>query len=374
MSEPEAGTLSRLVITCGGTGGHFYPGLSIALAAKRRGVEVLLLLSGVNSETQGKLAADAGVECVTLPQMPHPGSPVKAWRFIRGAIGGWRKSAACFRAFRPQAVLGMGSFAMTPVLMAAKGNRIPIFLHDGNTVIGKANRIFSRYARAVGCAYPPVNPERLHSSWKLVGMPVRQSLRNRADITKTQAVAALNENFGSDFVPDAPTLLVIGGSQGAASFNVTLPEVFKAYPEHLQVMHLSGKGKREDAAAAYRGFTGKLLLLESSEHIEWFLGAADLVFARSGGSTLAELTLFGKPAVLIPYPYAAEDHQRHNAEWFVGIGGGRMIASSDFSFDSARPMLDIPWESWRDCAEASRRAARPDAAEKMLDLIENLIQ
>ena len=374
MSGLESRKLSRLVITCGGTGGHFYPGLSIALAAQQRGTEVLLLLSGVNSEAQSKLAAAAGVNSLVLPQMPHPGSPVKAWRFIRGAIGGWRKSAACFRTFRPQAVLGMGSFAMTPVLMAAKKRRIPIFLHDGNTVIGKANRMFSRYAKVVGCAYPPVNPEKLRSPWELVGMPVRQSLRQRANITKARAVAELNDNFGSDFSADAPTLLVIGGSQGAASFNATLPEVFKAYPGQLQIMHLSGKGKREDTAAAYRGFTGKLLLLESSEHIEWFLGAADLVFARSGGSTLAELTLFGKPAVLIPYPYAAEDHQRYNAEWFVGIGGGRMIASSEFSFDSAWPMLEVPWEKWRSCAEASLRAARPDAAEKMLDLIENLIQ
>ena len=374
MSGLESGKLSRLVITCGGTGGHFYPGLSIALAAQQRGTEVLLLLSGVNSEAQSRLAAAAGVNSIVLPQMPHPGSPVRAWRFIRGAIGGWRKSADCFRSFRPQAVLGMGSFAMTPVLMAARRRRIPIFLHDGNTVIGKANRIFSRYAEVVGCAYPPVTPERIRSPWELVGMPVRQSLRRQADITKSQAVAALNEHFGSNFDADAPTLLVIGGSQGAASFNATLPEVFKAYPGPLQVMHLSGKGKREDTAAAYREFSGKLLLLESSEHIEWFLGAADLVFARSGGSTLAELTLFGKPAVLIPYPYAAEDHQRHNAEWFVGIGGGRMIASSDFSYESARPMLDIPWEEWRNCAGASRRAARPDAAEKMLDLIENLIQ
>ena len=374
MSVSDTVKLSRLVITCGGTGGHFYPGLSIALAAKGQGIEVLLLLSGVNSESQSRLAGAAGVASVVLPQMPHPGSPISAWRFIRGALGGWRRAAGCFRDFKPQAVLGMGSFAMTPVLLAAGRRRIPIFLHDGNTVIGKANRIFSRYARAVGCAYPPVNAERIRAPWELVGMPVRQALRQQADITKPRAVKELNDNFGAGFDPDAPTLLVIGGSQGAASFNSTLPEVFKAHAGSLQIMHLSGRGKREDTAEAYRGFTGKLLLLESSEHIEWFLGAADLVFARSGGSTLAELTLFGKPAVLIPYPYAAEDHQRRNAEWFVGIGGGRMIASGDFSFDTAREMLTVPPEEWRRCAEASRRAGRPDAAEKMLSLIENLIQ
>ena len=374
MSATDSNKLSHLVITCGGTGGHFYPGLAVAREFKEQGGDVLLVIGGKNAPEQSKIAAAEGIDAVVLPPMPHPGSPVKAWRFFKGAVGGWRNAARCFREFRPQAVLGMGSFAMTPVLLAAKRHRIPIFLHDGNTVIGKANRIFSRFARVVGCAYPPINADRIHSPWQLVGMPVRQALRNEADITKEQAVAALNSNFGAGFDPALPTLLVIGGSQGAASFNAKLPEVFKSYRGDLQIMHLSGKGKREDTEAAYRGFGGKLLLLESSEHIEWFLGAADLVFARSGGSTLAELTLFGKPAVLIPYPYAAEDHQRRNAEWFVGIGGGRMIVDAEFSFPNASAMLDVPWEEWRKCAESSRRAARPDAAEKMLSLIENLIQ
>ena len=125
MSVNDSLKLSRLVITCGGTGGHFYPGLSIALAARQQGTVVLLLLSGVNSAAQSKIAENAGIEAVVLPQMPHPGSPVSAWRFIRGALGGWRKASSCFRDFKPQAVLGMGSFAMTPVLLAARKGLLP---------------------------------------------------------------------------------------------------------------------------------------------------------------------------------------------------------------------------------------------------------
>ena len=374
MPKSDKHSLSRLVITCGGTGGHFYPGLSIAVAARQRGIDVLLLLSGVNSAAQSAIAEKAGINAVVLPQMPHPGSPVGVWRFLRGAAGGLTKSLRYLCEFAPQAVLGMGSFAMTPVIAAAGMRGIPVFLHDGNTVVGKANRIFSRSARAVGCAYPPVNPSGIHAPWKLVGMPVRQELRRHSAITKTEAVEALNEHFSAGFTADVVTVLVIGGSQGAASFNTILPEAFKGFSEQLQVMHLSGRGKRDDTAGAYRGFGGKLLLLESSEHIEWFLGAADLVFARAGGSTLAELTLFGKPAILIPYPYAAENHQRRNAEWFSQIGGGRMIDNSELSRDSALEMLRIPAEQWRRCAAASLAAARPDAAEKMLELIEKHIQ
>jgi UDP-N-acetylglucosamine--N-acetylmuramyl-(pentapeptide) pyrophosphoryl-undecaprenol N-acetylglucosamine transferase len=374
MPETEKKALSRLVITCGGTGGHFYPGLSIAVAAQQRGIEVRLLLSGVNAAVQSAIAEKAGIDTVVLPTMPHPGSLSGTWRFARGATGGLTKSLRHLRKFAPHAVLGMGSFAMTPVILAAKMHGIPVFLHDGNTVIGKANRMFSRIARAVGCAYPPVNAAGIRAPWELVGMPVRQALRQQAAITKHDAVAELNRHFPAEFVVDTPTVLVIGGSQGAASFNTILPETFKKLSSPLQVMHLSGRGKREDTAAAYDGFGGKLLLLESSEHIEWFLGAADLVFTRSGGSTLAELTLFGKPAVLIPYPYAAENHQRHNAEWFAEIGGGKVIDNADLSPDRALEMLRIPLEQWQLCAAASLAAARPDAAEKMLDLIENHIQ
>ena len=362
--------LSRLAITCGGTGGHFYPGLSIAVEAERMGIKTLMLLSGVNSATQSEQSRKAGIDTVVLPLMPHPGSPVSAVRFVNGAVGGYFRASCELKRFAPQALLGMGSFAMTPVLLAAKRRSVPVFLHDGNTVIGKANRWASRLARTVGCAYPPVNGGALKCPFELVGMPVRRALRDSAEITKAEAVAQLNENFGAGFSAEVPTVLVIGGSLGAASFNTIFPAAFKAFGSALQVMHLSGRGKLEAAQEAYRGFEGKLLLLDTNGHIEWFMGAADLVFARAGGSTLAELTLFGKPAVLIPYPFAAEEHQRHNAEWFKACGGGEWVPNSRLDTATAEEFLHRPPEFWRQCAAASLREARPDAAEKMLQLIE----
>ena len=366
--------LTKLVITCGGTGGHFYPGLSIAVEAKRRGCEVLLLLSGVNSASQSETAGRSGIRSVILPRMPHPGSPGNTVGFICGLTGGWLESMRQFGKFKPQAMLGMGSFAMAPVVSAAWARRIPVFLHDGNTVIGRGNRIFSRIASGLGCAFPPVNRDRVRCRWEMVGMPVRDEVRKHSAISKTEAIAMLNENYGSTLSPELPTVLVMGGSQGAVSFNTVFPEAFRTWTGgKVQVLHLSGRGKLEDAREAYRGFSGPLLLTDASERIEWFLGAADLVFARSGGSTIAELTVFGKPAVLIPYPFAAEDHQRHNAEWFVSRGGGRMIDSRQLTAAAVREELRRPFSFWEECAAASRREARPDAAEKMLDLIEKAL-
>ena len=113
-----------------------------------------------------------------------------------------------------------------------------------------------------------------------------------------------------------------------------------------------------------------MLLLDTNGHVEWFMGAADLVFARAGGSTLAELTLFGKAAVLIPYPFAAEAHQQRNAEWFKACGGGDFVLNSDLDAAKVDEFLRKEPEFWRQCAASSHREARPDAAEKMLHLIE----
>ncbi len=367
----ETSGLTRLVITCGGTGGHFYPGLSIAIEAQRRGCETRLLLSGVNSAAQCEIARRAGVSAVVLPRMPYPGSLSGSLHFLRGFLGGWFKSGAYFSRFHPQALLGMGSFAMTPAVLAARMRRIPVFLHDGNTVFGRANRMCSHLARAAGCAFPPINPSGIHCRRELVGMPVRPELRREAGISKKTAIARLNEYFHVNFSPDLPTLLILGGSQGASSFNTVFPRALKEWDgEVLQVIHLSGRGKLDDARVAYHGFSGPLLLLDSSERMECFLGAADLVFSRSGGSTLAELTLFGKPAVLIPYPYAAEDHQRRNAEWFVSLGAGEMLNNDHLVPASVLKLLSRPVDSWKDQAAASLRAAQPEAAEKMLALIE----
>ena len=129
--------LSRLAITCGGTGGHFYPGLSIAVEAKKLGIDVRMLLSGINSAVQSEQSRKAGIETVVLPLMPHPGSPGATLRFVTGAATGYFSASRELKKFAPQALLGMGSFAMTPVLLAAKRRGVPVFLHDGNTVIGQ---------------------------------------------------------------------------------------------------------------------------------------------------------------------------------------------------------------------------------------------
>ena len=362
--------MERLLVTCGGTGGHFYPGLSVARTFQQSGKEVLIILSGVNSVAQAEIAGSFGIKAVALPQMPSPRhAPLK---FLRGYFSGIKAAKRIIKDFAPQALLGMGSFAMLPVAKAAKACKVPLFLHDGNAFVGKANRYFSRNAVAMGVGFPAVNGKKCRCPVFDVGMPVRPELLQFAAMSKAEAIAGLNKLFDLQLDPAVPTLLITGGSQGAAIFNETLPAALKNVSGKIQVLHLAGKGKMADTAARYRGMDIPLLLLEKHESMQLFMAAADLVISRSGGSTVAELALFGKAAVLVPYPYAANDHQRFNAAYLTESGAGVLVNNADFSVEKAASLLqdflDQP-EKWRKFSENAAKKAHPEAAQAMLDLI-----
>ena len=288
-----------LAITCGGTGGHFYPGLSVARVLQKRGGKALLLLSGTNAARQKSIAASFGVPAVALPRMPSPRGIGTLFEFGCGALGGYHAARRELRTLRPQALLGMGSFTSLPAILAARRSGIPVFLHDGNARVGKANRFFSRHAKLLATAFPTCNAEKCRGELLVTGMPLRPELEQAAGITRAEAIAGLNREFGVELDTAIPTLLIFGGSQGASIFNETVPKALRKLQEktEFQVLHLAGPKKLAEVRDAYGDVVFPSLLLESSEKMELFLGAADLVFSRSGGSTVAELARFGKASV-----------------------------------------------------------------------------
>ena len=368
--------LERLIISCGGTGGHFFPGLSIARTFQEMGGKVMLLLSGVNAQSQAQCAENFGIKAIALPAMP-------AWKrnpvqFACGLLKGYAASVRAVKEFAPQAVLGMGSFAMTPVLLAALRCHVPVALHDGNARIGKGNRIFSRWAKILGAGFPAVNGDKCRCQVIDIGMPVRPELLACAGISRSEALNQLNTLFGCNLKEDNKTVLIFGGSQGAAVFNTVLPQALKCYREHdIQVLHLCGKGKKSETEKLYQDADFPVLLLESSDRMEYFLGSADVVFSRSGGSTLAELALFGKGAFLIPYPYAAEGHQQDNAEYFERNGAACVIRNEDFTVEKAAILLQeevgVVSEKLAERGNAAKKLARPEASVRMLEEISAII-
>ena len=240
--------LQKLVVSCGGTGGHFYPGLSIAREFQAKYGEVLLLLSGSHAVEQSRIAGESGIEAVALPEMPHYRK--NPFRFVSGFLGGYSAAKKHLKEFAPQAMLGMGSFATLPVVLAAKSCHIPLFLHDGNARVGKANRKFSKWAEFAGTAFPAVNADKCRCEVLETGMPLRPELLDFAGLEKSAAIEALNKEFDMDFAADLPVIVITGGSQGAAVFNQVLPEALKRCSGKFQVIHLCGKGKAADAERA----------------------------------------------------------------------------------------------------------------------------
>ena len=367
--------LNTLFITCGGTGGHFYPGLTIAKEFKSRGGNVLLLLSGIHAVRQAEIASEAGIAAEILPWMPQPRkSPFK---FIYGVIGGSCKSLSLFLKHKPDALLGMGSFASVPAVIGAKLTFTPLFLHDGNARIGRANRFFSRFAKLLATGYPAVNADKTKCRTIETGMPVRHTLLEKVGLSKSEAVAELNGKFSSALDSNLPTVLVFGGSQGSTVFNENFPEAFcNITGKDFQVLHLTGKGRAEETTLLYKDANFPHLVLESSEDMHLFLAAADVAVCRSGGSSLAELALFGLPAVLIPYPFAAEKHQTDNARVFSERNAAILADMPDLDTAKAQEIIESILQSpeqLKTMSDNMRKLAKPDATAAMLELISDCL-
>lgn len=367
--------IRKLAVTCGGTGGHFYPGLSLARTVQAEGGEAVLLLGGKNSVQQAEIARNCGMKAIILPYMPPPSwrSPGSCWRFLKGALTGKRQARKFLREFQPEALLGMGSFASLPAVWGALNAAVPVFLHDGNARIGRANRLFSRYARALGTAFPAVNGDRCHCPVVCTGMPLRPELAGQRP-GRAEAMKRLTERYGGELDENRFTVLIFGGSQGARKLNNAFAGAVKelnAAGSRLQVIHLTGKGEFEtvkkfwDEAGGVPG-----MVLPTLAEMGWAYSAADLVVARSGGSSVAELRAFGKYAVVIPYPYASELHQNDNAEFLVRQGGGEMIPDELVTVGLARETLERLSKDPAKLAEMGKAAADGwDGCRKTLALI-----
>ena len=303
--------------------------------------------------------------------MPSPRGIGTLFEFGCGALGGYHAARRELRTLRPQALLGMGSFTSLPAILAARRSRIPVFLHDGNARVGKANRFFSRHAKLLATAFPTCNAEKCRGELLVTGMPLRPELEQAAGITRAEAIAGLNREFGVELDTAIPTLLIFGGSQGASIFNETVPKALRKLQEktEFQVLHLAGPKKLAEVRDAYGDVVFPSLLLESSEKMELFLGAADLVFSRSGGSTVAELARFGKASVLIPYPYAAENHQYDNARVLAGHGAAELLPNAECTPERIERLLAgllAEPERLKQRGALAAELARPAAAERLL--------
>lgn len=336
---------ARIVMAAGGTGGHVFPALAIADALRRLGGEVSWLAAG-GMET--RIVPARGFALHLAPFSPP-----------RGIVGGLRLARAVWHArrilqrLRPAAVIGMGGYAAAPGGLAAKMTGVPLVVHEQNAVAGRANKLLCKIARRVCTGFPDALPDGV---W--TGNPAGEDFFRQRSPAERFAAAAPPRN-----------LLVLGGSQGARALNENIPAALARLPDSYQTVHQCGRGNTAATESAYRAANRRAEVYEFLDDVAARMAAADLVICRAGAATLAELAAVGAPALLVPYPFAAANHQYFNARFWCERGAAFLMPQEEFYGEkiaaflasATRPML-------RETAEKAQTLARPRAAEEVAAL------
>jgi UDP-N-acetylglucosamine--N-acetylmuramyl-(pentapeptide) pyrophosphoryl-undecaprenol N-acetylglucosamine transferase len=328
-------TAPLVAIACGGTGGHLFPGLAIAEALQEKGCEIVLLVSPKEVDQQGVKAALVK-EVVTLPAVAWTGP-----RFGPFAGGCYRSFRLCQKLFSrepPRAVLAMGGFTSAPPVLAAKMFGSATFIHESNCIPGRANRWLAPLVNEVFAGFPEAARQLWNSAVKITGTPVRPQFKPGHPAPQRMAL-------GLD--PERPVLLVMGGSQGASGINELLLKALPLFSRHApewQFLHLTGGNDREKVREIYRTHQLKAIVLPFLTEMELAMGAATVALSRAGASSLAEIAAVRVPSILIPYPYAVDNHQYYNAHAFMNSGAARQLdqssATPEHLFRLVREMAD----------------------------------
>jgi UDP-N-acetylglucosamine--N-acetylmuramyl-(pentapeptide) pyrophosphoryl-undecaprenol N-acetylglucosamine transferase len=332
MMRATEQTIPFVAIACGGTGGHLFPGIAIGEALQAMGADVLLIVSEKEID-QHAVKAARGMETFAAPAVASTAGKIA---FLRGLLKSRKLSRELFRKRRPDAVIAMGGFTSAGPVYAAKSLGIPSFLHEANSIPGRANRWLAPIAREVFVMFEGA-AKRLRSRRVTVcGMPVR---------TEFQAGDVGAARMALGLVPDRDVILFMGGSQGATAINdaamAAIPKLVERRPD-LQFLHLTGLKDIERCATFWRECGARGVVTPFLSEMDMGLAAANVAVSRSGASSLAEFAAMRLPAILVPYPTAADDHQVHNARAFVDAGAAAMILQQELNVDTlVPPVLDL---------------------------------
>jgi UDP-N-acetylglucosamine--N-acetylmuramyl-(pentapeptide) pyrophosphoryl-undecaprenol N-acetylglucosamine transferase len=346
----------KIVIAGGGTGGHLYPGIAVAQEFQSS------LGAAVTFLTSPKAVTAQILERYGFPWEAIASRALKGqgwWSRVRtlcGLPGSVREARARLQALAPQLVLGMGGYASGPVGVAAYLLGIPLAIHEQNAIPGVANRWLAKLASRVFLSFPDTSGyfPRDRAVW--TGNPIRPEF-----------FQSRQERPATPF-----TVLLMGGSQGAHSLNMAalaaLP-LLADIKEQLAFLHITGEQDQEEVDPGYEkaGFAAQVAAF-TSEVPAW-MGQAHLVVCRAGASTLAELTALGRGAVLVPFPFAANNHQEFNARFLADAGAAELILNKNFTgevlADKIKHLLALP-DSLPAMEAASRSLAKPDAAKEIV--------
>lgn len=356
-----------IVLTAGGTGGHVYPAEALATELENRGYEVMLFTDarGLNNY-KGKLG-EIENKAICSGSVVGKSLVTKICSLFKVGLGVLQAGFFLARQ-RPQCVVGFGGYASFPTAVAAIGLRIPLVIHEQNSVMSRTNRLLARFATLVAQSFRQVKNSPAKVKTILSGMPVREKI---AELHQQEYKASkLGEKL---------TIIVLGGSQGAKIFAEIVPQAIqlldKSLQQNLMVYQQCRKGEEESLKAKYQNLAAEVGINSFFENMPELYQQAQLVISRAGASSVYEIAAAGLPAILVPLPTAADNHQYYNAKEFAVAGAGILLEQENFSAAKLKEILQdylMHPEKMKQISEKTKEIAIVDAAQRLADAIEAL--
>jgi UDP-N-acetylglucosamine--N-acetylmuramyl-(pentapeptide) pyrophosphoryl-undecaprenol N-acetylglucosamine transferase len=354
------------VIAAGGTGGHLFPAQALAQALVGRGWRIVL---ATDERVQSLSASFPAERIIPLSAATFKsGDPLGAVRAGSAILRGVMKARAELRVLNPAIVVGFGGYPSLPALMAAISQRRRTLIHEQNAVMGRANRLLAPRVTAIACAFPTLlkAPASVQARAVVVGNPVRPGI---------QAV------FGARYTP--PTgevrLLITGGSQGARLLSEMTPRAIAALPEatrkRLKVQQQTRPEAVDRARETYAAASVEAEIAPFFEHMGERLSACHLMIGRAGASTVCEIAVAGRPSILVPLKIALDDDQGQNARLLADAGGAEVLNEDQLSIESLSGLIQALIEDparLAAMAAAAKTVAKPDAADRLADVVERM--
>lgn len=364
MSEHEKNP-HPIFVAAGGTGGHLFPAQALSEELKRRGHSVILLTDARGKKYDGKFPAQAVFEIPSATLSPR--RPIAAISSLFTLLRGYVKSRKLIDTYNPKIIVGFGGYPSLPPLVAGWRSKTPVCLHEQNAVLGRANHFAARWCAALATSFRRVEklPAQVEGKVHYVGNPVRDN------VLKLEGATYKTPGPKAQF-----RLLVFGGSQGARVFTDVVPKALKDLPKAiLSKLHITQQVHKKDLtriSRLYKKLGVKADCAEFFDNMPAIISKSHLVLSRSGASTIAELSLIGRPAILVPLPGSLDQDQAKNADRFCSAGAGWLLPQKEMTpahLAALLTQLRYSDDSLQKAAEASARLGRPRAALALADLV-----
>ncbi len=357
-------TKGIVMLAAGGTGGHVFPAEALAYELKARGYSVHLVTDSRAERYAGKFPAE---EIHVVPSATIGSkNPIRVIKALATLWTGLRSARKLMTRLKPVAVVGFGGYPTVPPLLASTGMGVPSLLHEQNAVMGRANKALAKRVKAIAGGFLPENKGEYGDKIVMTGNPVRPAVLSAAHVAYTPS------NSGEQF-----NLVVFGGSQGAQFFSAAVPAAICLLPNDLRSrITLTQQARVEDKDSVVESYKKLGVRADVSPFFGDMaerIAQADLVISRSGASTVSELSVIGRPSVLVPYPHALDHDQAANAAALSAAGGASVIKQADLSPNALSALLaDAMNDPARleKTAAAAKATGKPDAAKRLADLVE----